>query len=172
MMVTVCRLLINSKQAYLQDGDQVIILLKDRSKTPSEDERDWYERAFGKKRNMMNFTVRYVPLFDAGRRGLCDFFVKLHYKMFPEQADEFEPREYDKYRDILLKMTGEEDDNDNWIYKYQLELPYGELKYTFHFSNKSSNTDDKQDLPASQLEYLKARLEPEPISHEQQKIAD
>jgi len=102
----------------LQDGDQVLVYLKDRSKTPTEDEKDWYERAFGRKRNIMTFSVRYVPLFDAGRKGHCDFYVKLSYKMFPEMAEEFNPRDYDKYKDILIPMHGEEDENDNWIYRY------------------------------------------------------
>lgn len=53
---------INSVEGELVDGEQVIIHLKDRSKTLSEDEREWYERAFGKKRNMMSFEARYVPL--------------------------------------------------------------------------------------------------------------
>lgn len=53
---------INSVEGELVDGEGVIIHLKDRSKTLSEDEREWYERAFGKKRNMMSFEARYVPL--------------------------------------------------------------------------------------------------------------
>jgi hypothetical protein len=43
----------------------------------------------------MTFNVSYVPLFDAGRKGLCEFYTKLQYKMFPEMQDEFNPRDFD-----------------------------------------------------------------------------
>ena len=114
----------------------MLVLLKDRSRTPTEDEKEWYDRAFGRRRNMMLYTVRYVPLFDIGRRGLCEFYIKLAYKPFPEMAEEFELKEFDKYRDIWIKMKGEEDDNENWSYEYELELPYGEWKYSYFFHNK------------------------------------
>lgn len=95
----------------------------------------------------MTYSVRYVPLFDAGRKGLCDFFIKITYKMFPEMMEEFDLREYDKYKDILVKMNGEEDENDNWIYKFTTELPYGEIKVSYHFRNRQSDSDEKIDLP-------------------------
>ena len=150
----------------------MIVYLKDRSKHPTEDERDWYERAFGRKRNIMTCTVRYFPLFDAGRKGHCEFYTKLQYKMYTEMAEEFNPRDYDKYRDILIPMIGEEDENDNWVYRYNLELPYGDWKYSFWFKNKLNDSSEVLELPAAQLETLKARLEPEPISFEQQRILD
>jgi hypothetical protein len=79
---------INNKQSDLADGDHVYIHLKDRSKQPSDDEADWYEKAFGKKRNMQQFSLNYVPLFD--KKNQFDFFVKLTYKIFPELLDERE----------------------------------------------------------------------------------
>lgn len=129
--ITVCRARINSKQSQLADGDHVVVYLKDRNKTPNEEERDWYERAFGKKRNIMTFRVRYVPLFDAGRKGLCDFYAKIHYKMYPEMAEEFDPHEFDQYKEAVVAMIGKEDENDNWVYRLELELPYGDIKYSF-----------------------------------------
>lgn len=120
----------------------------------------------------MTFTVRYVPLFDAGRKGHCDFYTKLQYKMFPEMTEEFNPRDYDKYREIYIPMTCEEDENDNLVYRYSLELPYGEWKYSFWFRNKHNDSDEKLELPSAALETLKARLEPEPISAEQQRALD
>lgn len=83
-------------EGELVDGEQVIIHLKDRSKTLSEDEREWYERAFGKKRNMMSFEARYVPLtLQAWMKGSQDIYIHLKYRMYPEMYDEFNPREYD-----------------------------------------------------------------------------
>jgi hypothetical protein len=76
---------INHPQSELNDGDSVIVRLKDRSRPArDEDEQDWYERAFGRRRTMMQYSMNYVPLFDQGKKGLCDFFIRLNYKMFPE----------------------------------------------------------------------------------------
>ena len=143
------------------------MLLKDRNKTPTEEEHDWYERAFGRKRNTMRYSVRYVPLFDSGRKGLCDFYIKLHYKPFPEMAEEFNLRDYDKYREIWIKMNGEEDENDNWAYEYELELPLGDWKYSYFYKLRSTENEDKTPLPDGQMDTLKARLEPEAVSAEQ-----
>lgn len=57
-----CRARINSVEGELVDGEQVMIHLKDRTKHLTEDEKEWYERAFGKKRNIMRFEARFVPL--------------------------------------------------------------------------------------------------------------
>ena len=43
------------------DGDTVIVFLKDRSKKQSYDEKDWYDKAFGPKQNMMSVTIHYKP---------------------------------------------------------------------------------------------------------------
>lgn len=53
-----------------------------------------------------------------------------------------------------------------------MELPYGEFKASYHFRNRQSDSDEKLDLPEQQLEYLKARIEPIPVSAEQQKSLD
>lgn len=72
----------------MNDGDHVVVKLKDRSKPRDDEEHEWYERAFGRKRTMMQYSMNYVPLFDQGKKGLCDFFVRLNYKMFPELQEE------------------------------------------------------------------------------------
>jgi len=144
-----CR--INHAHSELSDGDEVVIHLKDRSKTPSFDEKDWYEKAFGRKRNMQTYTVNYVPLFDAGRRGLCDFFVKLNYRMHAELLEEPDAYKYDKYREIFLHMSGEEQEDDKgaiyYTYSYNLELPNGDWKFSYYYKLRSNETGEKQELP-------------------------
>lgn len=40
----------NSTESTLSDGDRVLVILKDRSKNHvSEEEQEWYDRAFGKR---------------------------------------------------------------------------------------------------------------------------
>ncbi len=38
--------------------------------------------------------------------------------MFPEMYDEFNPRLYEEFRDVKIKMNAEEDDNENFIYNF------------------------------------------------------
>ena len=87
------------------DGDSVTILLKDRSKKQSSEELDWYEKAFGKKRNLMKFTIFYKPMVDLAKKGNFDFFVKVKYQMFPEMFDEFDPNMYPSEQ--LLQMEAD-----------------------------------------------------------------
>ena len=76
------------------DGDVAIVTLKNRSKPQTEDEQDWYEKAFGKKRNIMKFTLLYKPLTEQIKKGNFEFFIKVKYQMFPEMEDEYNPSDY------------------------------------------------------------------------------
>jgi len=67
---------------------------------------------------MQTYTVTYVPLFDSGRKGLCDFFVKLNYRMHAELLEEPDSYKYDKYREIFLQLTGEEQEDDKGAIYY------------------------------------------------------
>jgi hypothetical protein len=42
-------------------------------------------------------------------------------------------------------MVGAEDDNDMLKYTYELELPYGEWKYSFWF--KLIESDERKEIP-------------------------
>ena len=43
------------------DGDECLVTLKDRAVEPTEDEADWYDMAFGSKRNYMKIRFKYYP---------------------------------------------------------------------------------------------------------------
>jgi hypothetical protein len=164
-------------EGELTDGEQVIIHLKDRSKTLSEDEREWYERAFGKKRNMMTFEARYVPLTQQSwMKGSQDIYLHLKYKMYPEMFDEFNPRLYDEFRDVKIKMAAEEDDNENFVYKFRKEFPYGDLEWEYLHRQKDNDHDEFQKLlttnPHNNLDYIKATKKPTPVSADQQRLLD
>ena len=73
----------------------VYIKLKNRSKPQNEEEKEWYERAFGKKQNMMNVTIKFLPQIKENlKKGKCDIFAVIKYKMFPELEGEFNPADY------------------------------------------------------------------------------
>ena len=80
--------------------------MKDRNKKKADHEEiDWYEKAFGKKRNIMSLQITYTPHYEDGKKGNFDFFVKLNYKMYPEMMEEFNVADYDKYNNKFLPMN-------------------------------------------------------------------
>ncbi len=54
--------------------------------------------------------------------------------MFPELEDEFDPADYQE--EYLIEIEPEEDDNDYLVYKYDIELPYGDIKGTILYRTK------------------------------------
>ncbi len=81
----------------------MLVTLKDKSRPFTEDEKEWYEQAFGKKRNIMTLGISIGPVLDAKLRENFDFFAKIHYKMFPEMEDEFNPHDYKEHQIIHLQ---------------------------------------------------------------------
>lgn len=58
-------------------------------------------------------------------------------------------------------------------YSYELELPYGEWKLGYYYKLRSNQQAEKQELPEDQMrDTLKFKIEPEPISADQQKQLD
>ena len=164
-------------EGELVDGDHVQIQLKDRSKNLSEDEKEWYERAFGKKRSMMSFEARFVPLTQPSwQKGAQDIYIYVKYRMFPEMYDEFNPRLFDEFKDAKIKMKPEEDDNENLVYTFKKEFPYGDLEWEFLHRPKDNDHDEFQKLSTANahnsLDYIKATKKPTPISFEQQRLLD
>jgi hypothetical protein len=47
-----------------QDGDKVEVTVKDCSRDPTTNEKQWYEQAFGKERNIMKVNLIYYPKAD------------------------------------------------------------------------------------------------------------
>lgn len=146
--------------------------LKDRSKPPTEDEKDWYDKAFGLKRNVMTLKVRYFPytLREQAKKGLCDFFAVINYKMYSEMEDEFNPSAYEEeFKAQLFVEEGEE--SDNLVFRYEIELPYGDVKCNVLIrpKNRSALEEEENKLiepPPNELEYISVSIEPEPISAE------
>ena len=68
--------------------------MKDRAKNQSEEEKEWYEKAFGRKRNMMKFTIVYKSLNEMVKKGKYEFYAKVKYNMFPEMMEEFNPHHF------------------------------------------------------------------------------
>jgi hypothetical protein len=91
--------------------------------------------------------------------------------MFPELLEEPDAYKFSQYRDIWLQMIPYElyDDKNNMYYGYNLtlDLPNGDWKTTYFFKPKTAaDTAEKIEIPHQELDTLKIKLEPEPISQE------
>ena len=53
--------------------------LKNKSKPSTDEEKDWYEKAFGKKRNIMKVSGLYKPQIEALKKGRYDIYAKIKY---------------------------------------------------------------------------------------------
>ena len=81
------------------DGDECIVLLKNRAVTQDEDMKIWYERAFGSQRNLMSLSFKYLPP-ALPKHVTPRVFVELQYNMFPEMMEEFNASDY-KNKELL-----------------------------------------------------------------------
>jgi hypothetical protein len=87
-------------QEIFADGETVIVFLKDRNKKQSHEEKDWYEKAFGAKQNMMIVRIIFKPLSRENlKKGKCDIWANIKYKMFAEMEGEFTK---DQYKDQMV----------------------------------------------------------------------
>jgi len=79
----------------LNDGEIVLVRLKNRKVEQSEEEKEWYDRAFGPKQNMMNIKFVYNPPNEnIFKKGKVDLYMSLKYKMFDEMEKEFKKEDF------------------------------------------------------------------------------
>lgn len=157
-----------------QDGDSCTVTLKDRFKEQDEDEKLWYDRAFGHLRNIMRIKLIFRPPTSQIEPGVFNFFAQITYEMFPEMADEFDPEAFQTSE--LIQMEEDLDDPDLPEYFIELERPYGaySVKMLYREVEPQPNGDPHEFKPFMDtlFEHFKNRCEPEPISAAQQKELD
>ena len=117
-----------------EDGESCTVTLKDRFKPQDEESKDWYDRAFGAKRNIMKIELSLTPPPADIEPGKYRFFVKLNYAMFPEMKEQEYKDEEDKYVfNDYIELEPEKDENGQIVldslgvaeYRFEMDLPYG-----------------------------------------------
>eukprot|EP01017_Pseudomicrothorax_dubius_P020465 TRINITY_DN22328_c0_g1_i3.p1 TRINITY_DN22328_c0_g1~~TRINITY_DN22328_c0_g1_i3.p1 ORF type:complete len:481 (+),score=126.52 TRINITY_DN22328_c0_g1_i3:67-1509(+) len=88
----------------------------------TQDHRDWIEKAFGPKRNIMKCMFFLFPN-EALIKKNFDYYVKLNYSMYPELSLEFRTKDYEK-DDIPLKR----DEEKKEMFIAELSLPFGDIR--------------------------------------------
>jgi hypothetical protein len=81
---------------------------------------------------MMTVRIIFKPLNrDILKRGKCDIWANIKYKMFAEMEGEFSK---DKYKDQMVAIDGYEEESGNWEYESEFDYPFGtfaiEVLYT------------------------------------------
>ena len=114
-----------------KDGEECTVTLKDRFKEQDEDEKLWYDRAFGPLRNIMKIKLLFRPPVEKVKPNMWHFFAKVNYTMFPEMGEEFDVNHYPTSDLYLLEV----DNEDPELPEYYLELdrPYGTYSVQIFF---------------------------------------
>jgi len=155
-----------------EDGDKCVLLLKDRGKlfrNPIEEE--WYEKAYGKKRNMMTYTLTLdVPEGKIPPSQKYSFFAQLTYNMFPEHEKEFKHMNFENQFVVQLVQ----DEYAPLYHEAVIDLPFGTVssKLLFRDENDEEKKLKSEGLIPAVEQAFKADLEPIPISMETQAQRD
>lgn len=110
--------------------------LKDRQVEQDEEEKLWYDRAFGELRNIMRIKFLFNPpagAISTDNKSKYVFRVRLTYNIFPELADEFSSERYPQ--ESYIELEDDLDENDNQEWSFEDDWPYGDYKCELEFKN-------------------------------------
>lgn len=100
------------------------MLLKDRNKVyNNEGEQEWYEKAYGKKRNIMKYNMSLQP--EVHTTSKFRYFAEIQYTMFPEHHTEFKHLKQDELAKFHVELI-EDEYTPNYFESF-IELPFGTL---------------------------------------------
>ena len=166
-----------------EDGESCTVTLKDRFKPQDEEAKDWYDRAFGAKRNIMKVELSLTPPPADVEPGKFRFFVKIGYQMFPEMKEQEFRDEEEKYNAVneYIELQAERDYNNQIIvdslgvaeYRLEMDLPYGNYQpQVFWQDVRAAEANDGggeyQMVPTPMMDFFFNNCTPEPVSREMQ----
>lgn len=138
------------------------ILLKDRGKIfKNHLEEEWYEMAYGKKRNIMKFRMT-LPIPDGVKFATkLHYFAEVSYQMFPEHAKEFANQTYKN--NFILQLP--QDEYSTNLYEKEIELPFGTVSAELKYKEDGIEDDKYHEVTVVAIKQaFKCHLEPVPIS--------
>ena len=119
-------------------------MLKDRSKVfKSATEEEWYECAFGKKRNIMKYRMK-LDIPEGVKFQQYEFVAEVTYQIYPEHVTEFANLGFraGEQRTFEVKLVNDPDYDAPTHFEKEIELPFGlvssELRY------RELNGEDKK----------------------------
>jgi hypothetical protein len=131
-------------------------------------EEEWYNQAFGKKRNLMRLDMALrIPEGTKFTSKLL-FFAEIQYQMFPEMEREFRDAKYPNV--ITVELIDE--DELGLSYEAVIELPFGTVDAKLKYREENSEDKKLQEPLKHIADAFKTNLEPVPISMAQQAERD
>lgn len=128
-----------------EDGDKCYLYLKDRHrKNTNEMFDDWYEQAYGAKRNTMKFTMKLDVPENVKFTATLLYFAEVTYQMFPEHIKEFAHSNFDPVMEVAL----EEDEYAQNSYYKEMDLPFGTVSAVLKYREEGSEEQKLQDPPS------------------------
>ena len=146
------------------------MLLKDRGKifkNPMEEE--WYEQAYGRKRNVMRYSIKVTIPETVKFQTKYKFYAEIDYQIFPEHQKEFPDFQLESMIELECDPKYPND------FEKELELPFGSISAVLKFKEENEDGENKppQDVTiASISQAFKTFCEPRPISMAEQAIKD
>jgi len=153
-----------------EDGDKCVLLLKDRGKLfKNQLEEDWYEQAYGKKRNMMKYRM-VLPIPEGLKFQIkLIYFAEITYNMFPEHVKEFAHMKFESKFPVPLV----EDEYTPNYFECEIDLPFGTVSSVLKYREETSEDTKLLDVTLPQVNSaFKTELEPVPISNAEQASKD
>lgn len=155
-----------------EDGDTCTVTLKDRNREQDEDEKLWYDRAYGPLQNIMQFKFIFRPseAVTKMRPGQYAFVVKFEYEMFPELYEEFDIQK-ENYHKQTEELPLEEfvDENEFLEYSCELDKPYCNYTTKLLFKDLTKEDDEWKEIIDELKPDFKVMTEPTPVSAAKQK---
>ena len=101
------------------------------------------------------------------KKGKCDIWAIIKYKMFQEMESEFSKADYPPQKRIMI--DGFDDENGVWEYEADFEYPYGTFEIDIQYDVKGRPEEELElkPLPDEEKEFKMILFEPEPISMDQ-----
>lgn len=159
----------------LVDGDKVTVFLKNRQqKQDNEDYKEWYEMAFGEKKNMMRVSMYYTAVDQKMKAFPIDCYIEYKFTMFPEFEDEFDKDQYNT-ECTLAQMEHTADYEDQNEFEFELQLPYGSFEIlSWKWAKRGTENPTEEELKEiDNTDDVKGHnVIPKPISQEEQRIMD
>jgi len=103
----------------------------------------------------MNVKIIFRPqIKDSFKKGKCDIWAVIKYKMFPEMEGEFSKADYPPLRKIIINAVRPEDakDDANFEYEQDFDYPYGTFDIELFWDIKGKSEEELELKPIPEEE--------------------
>ncbi|KRX01888.1 hypothetical protein PPERSA_05727 [Pseudocohnilembus persalinus] len=138
----------------------------------SKEHIDWFNKAFGRERNLMTLHAEYIQYKTDTQIKKKDpnvgYMVDFQYTIFKDLKNEY--KDYSEPKQYTIPMT-EEITESAIKYRAEIQLPYGEISpnppnILYYRKNNEDLKPQKINTSQNQSEVYNFQIDPKPISQE------